>query len=72
MTQGRGGTGLWVPIILIALGGLFLAHDAGLVPAYAAREGWPLILGTLGAALLARRQALRQASCRALRRQPRP
>ncbi|MGO4328718.1 DUF5668 domain-containing protein [Cupriavidus sp. 2TAF22] len=68
MKQGRSGRGLLAPIILIALGGLFLAHNAGVLPAYITREGWPLILIALGAVLLVRRLAIR----RATQRGPRP
>jgi len=68
MTRGRGGRGLLLPIILIALGALFLARNAGMLPARAVRDGWPLILVALGAGLLARRLVPR----RAARREPRP
>lgn len=60
MKRGRGGKGLIVPIILIALGAAFLAQNSGILPAYLIREGWPVLLIAVGAILLVRRFAWRR------------
>ena len=60
MKQGRGGKGLIAPIILIALGAVFLAQNGGLLPAYLVRDGWPVLLIALGAIVLVCRLAWRR------------
>lgn len=60
MKRGRSGRGLIVPIILIALGAIFLAQNSGILPAQIVREGWPVLLIAIGAILLVRRFAWRR------------
>ncbi|EHP39509.1 hypothetical protein OR16_30924 [Cupriavidus basilensis OR16] len=57
MKQRRSGKGLIAPIILIALGAVFLAQNGGLLPTSLVRDGWPVLLIALGAIVLVRRLA---------------
>ncbi|MDF3833006.1 DUF5668 domain-containing protein [Cupriavidus basilensis] len=64
MKQGRGGKGLIAPVVLILLGGIFLAQNTGVLPEYVAREGWPLLLVAVGVLLLVRRLVWRRVNQR--------
>ncbi len=60
MRSGRTGRGLFVPLILILAGGVFLLQHRGMLPAQFAHDWWPVLLVVAGAVLLTRRIALRR------------
>lgn len=60
MRTGRSGRGLFVPVIVILVGGVFLLQNRGLLPHHFAHEWWPVLLLIAGVVLLLRRLAFRR------------
>ncbi|CAG2133648.1 LiaI-LiaF-like domain-containing protein [Cupriavidus numazuensis] len=60
MRTGRTGRGVFVPLILILVGGVLLLQHRGMLPAQFTHDWWPLLLVIAGVVLLARRVALRR------------